>query len=142
MNDIMVQLIIGCLTAGGTIIGVIASNDKHDAVVDVKLDNLTDEVKKHNNFAQRIPVLEELHEDRAVYIIGFSHTRVTGDAETRRNIDALCTLDYYGIYAVTRKPSHYEFCILYEDTNLRRSLLPRFLEREGLSSEKAASVTE
>ena len=92
--------------------------------------------------ATLIPVLEELHEDRAVYIIGFSHTRVTGDAETRRNIDALCTLDYYGIYAVTRKPSHYEFCILYEDTNLRRSLLPRFLESEGLSSEKAASVTE
>lgn len=59
MNDIWVQLIIGCLTAGGTIIGVVASNNKHDAVTDVKLDNLTDEVRKHNNFAQRIPVIEE-----------------------------------------------------------------------------------
>lgn len=89
-----------------------------------------------------IPVLEELHEDRAVYIIGFSRTRVTGDAETRRNIEALCTLDYYCIYAVTRKPSHYELCILYEDSHLRKSLFPRFLEREGLSSEKAASITD
>lgn len=59
MNDIWVQLIIGVLTAGGTIIGVVSANNKHDAVVDVKLDALTDEVKKHNNFAQRIPVIEE-----------------------------------------------------------------------------------
>lgn len=59
MNDIWVQLIIGVLTAGGTIIGVVSANNKHDAVVDVKLDNLTDEVRKHNNFAQRIPVIEE-----------------------------------------------------------------------------------
>ena len=59
MSDIWVQLIIGCLTAGGTILGVVTSNNKHDAVTDVKLDNLTEEVRKHNNFAQRIPVIEE-----------------------------------------------------------------------------------
>ena len=59
MNDIWVQLIIGCLTAGGTILGVVTSNNKHDAVTDVKLDNLTEEVRKHNNFAQRIPVIDE-----------------------------------------------------------------------------------
>lgn len=59
MNDIWVQLIIGVLTAGGTIIGVVSANNKHDAVVDVKLDALTEEVRKHNNFAQRIPVIEE-----------------------------------------------------------------------------------
>lgn len=59
MNDIWAQLIIGVLTAGGTILGVISANNKHDAVVDVKLDALTDEVRKHNNFAQRIPVIEE-----------------------------------------------------------------------------------
>ena len=59
MSDIWVQLIIGVLTAGGTILGVISANNKHDAVVDVKLDALTDEVRKHNNFAQRIPVIEE-----------------------------------------------------------------------------------
>lgn len=59
MNEIWVQLIIGVLTAGGTIIGVVSANNKHDAVVDVKLDALTEEVRKHNNFAQRIPVIEE-----------------------------------------------------------------------------------
>lgn len=59
MNDIWVQLIIGCLTAGGTILGVVSSNNKHDAVTDVKLDTLAEEVRKHNNFAQRIPVIEE-----------------------------------------------------------------------------------
>lgn len=59
MNDIWVQLIIGMLTAGGTILGVVSANNKHDAVVDVKLDALTEEVRKHNNFAQRIPVIEE-----------------------------------------------------------------------------------
>ena len=59
MNDIWVQLIIGVLTAGGTIIGVVSANNKHDAVVDVKIDNLTEEVKKHNEFGRRIPVIEE-----------------------------------------------------------------------------------
>lgn len=59
MNEIWVQFIIGALTAGGTILGVVSANNKHDAVVDVKLDTLTEEVRKHNNFAQRIPVLEE-----------------------------------------------------------------------------------
>ena len=59
MNDIWVQLIIGVLTAGGTILGVVSQNNKHDAVTDVKLDKLTEEVRKHNDFASRIPVIEE-----------------------------------------------------------------------------------
>jgi hypothetical protein len=32
--------------------------DKNQAVTDTKLDALTEEVKSHNNFAQRIPVIE------------------------------------------------------------------------------------
>ena len=36
-----------------------AKLDKAQAVTDTKLDNLTEEVRKHNNFAQKIPVLEE-----------------------------------------------------------------------------------
>lgn len=59
MNDIWAQLIIGVLTACGTILGVVSANNKHDAVVDVKIDNLTEEVKKHNDFGRRIPVIEE-----------------------------------------------------------------------------------
>lgn len=32
---------------------------KHQAVTDLKIENLTKEVAKHNNFAQRVPVIEE-----------------------------------------------------------------------------------
>ena len=33
--------------------------DKHQAITDTKLEELTREVRAHNNFAQRIPVIEE-----------------------------------------------------------------------------------
>ena len=33
--------------------------EKAQAVTDTKLDELTREVRKHNNFAERIPVIEE-----------------------------------------------------------------------------------
>lgn len=33
--------------------------DKTQAITDTKLDELTREVRLHNNFAQRVPVLEE-----------------------------------------------------------------------------------
>lgn len=36
-----------------------AKLDKAQAVTDTKLDNLAAEVRKHNNFAEKIPVLEE-----------------------------------------------------------------------------------
>ena len=55
MNDIMVALITG----GITLIGVLLSNQKAQAVTDTKLEELTREVREHNNFARRVPVLEE-----------------------------------------------------------------------------------
>lgn len=36
-----------------------AELDKHNAVQDTKLDELTREVREHNNFAIKIPVLEQ-----------------------------------------------------------------------------------
>lgn len=36
-----------------------AKLEKYQAVTDQKISNLTDEVRKHNNFAEKIPVLEE-----------------------------------------------------------------------------------
>ena len=36
-----------------------AAMDKHNAVTDTKIDELTREVREHNNFAKRMPVLEE-----------------------------------------------------------------------------------
>ena len=41
-----------------TLIGVIVSNNAHDAVTDEKISELTREVREHNGFAKRIPILE------------------------------------------------------------------------------------
>lgn len=41
-----------------TLIGVLVSNNAHDAVMEEKIAELTREVRKHNNFAERIPVIE------------------------------------------------------------------------------------
>ena len=55
MNEIIVALITG----GVTLAGVLLSNQKAQAVTDTKLEELTREVREHNNFARRVPVLEE-----------------------------------------------------------------------------------
>lgn len=67
-------IIVAIITGGLSLIGVIVSNnrtaqsmdksmdaklDKQQAVTETKLEELTREVLAHNNFAQRIPVLEE-----------------------------------------------------------------------------------
>lgn len=56
----MTESIIVALISGGlTLLGVIVSNNRHQAVADEKIAELTREVREHNNFAQRVPVLEE-----------------------------------------------------------------------------------
>ena len=55
MNEIIVALITG----GVTLVGVLISNQKNQAVTETKLEELTREVREHNNFARRVPVLEE-----------------------------------------------------------------------------------
>ena len=64
-EGVIVAVITGLLTLVGTIITVVIGNnksmaamEKNQAVTDTKLDHLTEEVKRHNNFAQRIPVIE------------------------------------------------------------------------------------
>ena len=63
-------IIVAIITGGLSLIGVIVSNnrtaqsmdaklDKQQAVTETKLEELTREVRTHNNFARRIPVLEE-----------------------------------------------------------------------------------
>ena len=66
MENILPALITGVLALIGVIITNISSNKTIEnklsisqAVTDTKLDNLTEEVKKHNNFASRMPVVEE-----------------------------------------------------------------------------------
>ena len=55
MNEIIVALITG----GITLVGVLISNQKSQAVTDTKLEELTREVREHNGFAQKIPVIQE-----------------------------------------------------------------------------------
>ena len=55
MNEIIVALITG----GVTLAGVLISNAKAQAVTETKLEELTREVREHNNFARRVPVVEE-----------------------------------------------------------------------------------
>ena len=53
------EIIVAIITGTVTLIGVLISNSKTQAVTDTKLDELTREVREHNNFARRVPVLEE-----------------------------------------------------------------------------------
>ena len=53
------EIIVALITGGVTLAGVLASNSKAHAVVDEKIAELTREVRKHNSFAERMPVVEE-----------------------------------------------------------------------------------
>lgn len=53
------SIIVALISGGMTLLGVIVSNNKHQAVADEKIAELTREVREHNNFARRVPVVEE-----------------------------------------------------------------------------------
>ena len=55
----MESIITAIITGGLTLIGVLIANGKSQAVTETKLDELTREVREHNNFARRMPVVEE-----------------------------------------------------------------------------------
>ena len=55
MEAIIVALVSGAVTLAGVLI----ANSKSQAVTETKLDELTREVREHNNFARRVPVVEE-----------------------------------------------------------------------------------
>lgn len=66
MEGIIAAIITGGLSLAGVIISNISSNKKIEnklttaqAVTDCKIDELTREVREHNNFARRMPVVEE-----------------------------------------------------------------------------------
>ena len=63
-------VIVALITAAATVIAVVIQNrltqakvtaelEKHQAVTDTKIEELTREVREHNEFARRMPVLEE-----------------------------------------------------------------------------------
>lgn len=51
-------IIVAIITGTITLVGVIISNNAHDAVIDEKIEELTREVREHNDFAKRVPVIE------------------------------------------------------------------------------------
>ena len=53
------SIIVALITAAVTLIGVLVSNSKVQAVSETKIEELTREVREHNNFARRVPVVEE-----------------------------------------------------------------------------------
>ena len=55
MENILSALIAGAVT----LLGVLVANSRSQAVTDTKLEELTREVREHNNFARRVPILEE-----------------------------------------------------------------------------------
>ena len=66
----MTEIIVALITGGLALAGVIFSNSRSEmkiqhqletaqAVTDTKLDELTREVREHNGFARRMPVVEE-----------------------------------------------------------------------------------
>ena len=64
-SEILVALITGGLSFLGVVVANVSNNRKiqsdmktQQAVTDTKIDELTREVRQHNNFAQRVPVLE------------------------------------------------------------------------------------
>lgn len=63
-------IVVALITGGLSLIGVIITNlagqrrteqrmTTAQAVTDTKIEELTREVREHNNFAQRVPILEE-----------------------------------------------------------------------------------
>lgn len=59
MENIIVPIITALISGGLTLCGVLISNSKSQAVTETKLEELTREVREHNNFAKRMPVVEE-----------------------------------------------------------------------------------
>ncbi len=66
MDAIIVSLITGGCSVIGVIITTLATSRRTEqrmataqAVTDTKIEELTREVREHNNFAKRVPVLEE-----------------------------------------------------------------------------------
>ena len=66
----MTEIIVALITGGMALLGVIISNNRnsakiyskletHQAVTDCEIQELTREVREHNNFAKRMPVVEE-----------------------------------------------------------------------------------
>ena len=53
------SIIVAIITGVFSLVGVLISNSKSQAVMETKVNELTREVREHNKFAKRMPVVEE-----------------------------------------------------------------------------------
>lgn len=54
----METVIAAILSGVVTLIGVLIANSRSNAVMEYKIEELTREVRKHNSFAEKIPVIQ------------------------------------------------------------------------------------
>lgn len=59
LSTAAVSLLSALIGGGISLVGVLIANGKAMAVMEERISELTREVRAHNNFAQRIPVVEE-----------------------------------------------------------------------------------
>ena len=59
MTTAIVSLISAVIGGGISLVGVLIANSRAMAVMGEKITELTREVREHNNFAKRMPVVEE-----------------------------------------------------------------------------------
>ena len=66
----MIEILVAAITGVASVVAVVLTNsrasrdmdaklDKAQAITETKLEVLTEEVRKHNSFAERVPVMEE-----------------------------------------------------------------------------------
>lgn len=59
MSNAIISLISAVIGGGVSLVGVLIANSKATAVMKEQIAELTREVRTHNNFALRMPVVEE-----------------------------------------------------------------------------------
>ena len=55
----MEAIIAAVISGAVTLLASLIANSRSRAITDTKLEELTREVREHNNFARRVPILEE-----------------------------------------------------------------------------------
>lgn len=59
MSEVITAVISAVATGAITLIGSLIANSKVQAIMETRLEELTREVREHNGFARRMPVVEE-----------------------------------------------------------------------------------
>ena len=75
MSDAWIGFLGSVIVGALTLLGVILSNSRSQAVTETKLEELTREVREHNGFARRMPVVEEQIRVINHRISGLEHLR-------------------------------------------------------------------